>query len=73
MLFEESEENKKKIILHIGVSSSNICDNDQKKHGKATSISKKNMIFFILTQTLSKSNSPTSSPAVLCCEIWCSR
>jgi hypothetical protein len=50
------------LLMHnVDVSSSDICDKDRKRRGDVRSISKSNTTVFILVQTLSKSNSPTSS------------
>jgi hypothetical protein len=47
--------------------SSDICDEDWKKHDYARSISRKNTTRFRLVQALSESNNPMSNITVLCC------
>jgi hypothetical protein len=48
----------------VDVLLSDICVKDRQKHGDARSISRRNTMIFILVQTLSWSNSPTSSHCV---------
>jgi hypothetical protein len=53
-------------MLIVDIVSLDICDEDQEKRDYTRSISKRNTTRFRLVQALLKSNSHTSSIAVLC-------
>jgi hypothetical protein len=53
-------------MLIVDIVSLDICDEDRKKRDYTRSISNRNTMRFRLVQALLKSNSPTSSIAVLC-------